>query len=214
MRLIFAWRTAAACCFRIPTTSSGCWSPKTGASSRITPSSFCSRCLGNGLLLNEGESWLRQRRLIQPAFSKPRVESYAPAMAECTQRMLDRVARWRQTHDIVAGHDAADDGDCRPDAARHRRGRRDSTKSPAPRIRDVRFSRPASARRCRCPFGCRRRATCGCKHASASSIASCSSSSTSGEPRAPAAAIFSRCCSTPATKKTAAASPTGRFATK
>src|SRR5439155_13736908 len=35
-------------------------------------------------------SWLRQRRLIQPAFSKQRVESYAPAMVECTQRMLEQ----------------------------------------------------------------------------------------------------------------------------
>src|SRR5262245_13643646 len=46
--------------------------------------------LGNGLLLNEGQSWLRQRRLIQPAFSKQRIEGYAPAMVECTQRMLDQ----------------------------------------------------------------------------------------------------------------------------
>jgi len=53
---------------------------------------FLRPLLGNGLLLNEGDSWLRQRRLIQPAFSKQRVESYAPAMVECTQRMLDQ---WR-----------------------------------------------------------------------------------------------------------------------
>src|SRR5947209_10203565 len=51
---------------------------------------FLRPLLGNGLLLNEGESWLRQRRLIQPAFSKQRVESYAPAMVECTQRMLEQ----------------------------------------------------------------------------------------------------------------------------
>jgi cytochrome P450 len=50
---------------------------------------FLKPLLGNGLLLNEGESWLRQRRLIQPAFSKQRVESYAPVMAESTQRLLD-----------------------------------------------------------------------------------------------------------------------------
>src|SRR6478609_6005123 len=50
---------------------------------------FLKPLLGNGLLLNEGESWLRQRRLIQPAFAKQRVESYAPVMAECTQSLLD-----------------------------------------------------------------------------------------------------------------------------
>ncbi len=62
---------------------------------------FLRPLLGNGLLLNEGASWLRQRRLIQPAFAKQRVESYAPAMAECTARMLDR---WQggQTLDIAA----------------------------------------------------------------------------------------------------------------
>jgi cytochrome P450 len=50
---------------------------------------FLRPLLGNGLLLNEGQSWLRQRRLIQPAFSKHQVESYAPVMAECTERLLD-----------------------------------------------------------------------------------------------------------------------------
>jgi cytochrome P450 len=53
---------------------------------------FLKPLLGNGLLLNEGASWLRQRRLIQPAFSRPQVESYAPAMVECTERLL---AGWR-----------------------------------------------------------------------------------------------------------------------
>ena len=48
--------------------------------------------LGNGLLLNEGEAWLRQRRIVQPAFGKHRVEGYVPAMMECTERML---AQWQ-----------------------------------------------------------------------------------------------------------------------
>jgi cytochrome P450 len=62
---------------------------------------FLRPLLGNGLLLNEGQSWLRQRRLIQPAFARQRVESYAPAMAGSTQRLLDQ---WHdgETHDIVA----------------------------------------------------------------------------------------------------------------
>jgi cytochrome P450 len=50
--------------------------------------SFLQPLLGKGLLLNEGDSWLRQRKLIQPAFARPRVESYAPAMVEATERML------------------------------------------------------------------------------------------------------------------------------
>src|SRR5262245_9131210 len=44
--------------------------------------------LGNGLLLSEGDFWLRQRRLAQPAFLRNRVLGYAPAMVEVTERML------------------------------------------------------------------------------------------------------------------------------
>lgn len=51
---------------------------------------FLRPLLGRGLLLNEGADWLRQRRLIQPAFARPRVEAYVPAMVECTQQMLSR----------------------------------------------------------------------------------------------------------------------------
>jgi len=45
--------------------------------------------LGNGLATSEGGFWHRQRKLIQPAFLKARVQSYAPAMAELTNQMLD-----------------------------------------------------------------------------------------------------------------------------
>lgn len=48
--------------------------------------------LGNGLVTSEGDFWLRQRRLIQPAFLKARVASYAPIMAELAEVML---ARWQ-----------------------------------------------------------------------------------------------------------------------
>jgi cytochrome P450 len=45
--------------------------------------------LGNGLVTSEGDFWLRQRRLSQPAFLKSRILSYAPVMADLTRRMLD-----------------------------------------------------------------------------------------------------------------------------
>jgi cytochrome P450 len=48
--------------------------------------------LGNGLVTSEGDFWLRQRRLSQPAFLKQRVLSYAPVMTDLTRRML---ADWR-----------------------------------------------------------------------------------------------------------------------
>jgi len=46
--------------------------------------------LGNGLVTSEGDFWLRQRRLSQPAFLKSRVLSYAPVMSSLTQQMLSR----------------------------------------------------------------------------------------------------------------------------
>jgi cytochrome P450 len=45
--------------------------------------------LGNGLFLSEGDTWLRQRRLAQPAFHPERIVSYAPIVITDTQRMLD-----------------------------------------------------------------------------------------------------------------------------
>src|SRR5258708_21718082 len=47
---------------------------------------------GDGLLTNEGESWLRQRRLSQPAFHRERVASYAKIMTGYIGGML---ASWR-----------------------------------------------------------------------------------------------------------------------
>src|SRR5262245_12001183 len=57
--------------------------------------------LGDGLLTSDGDFWLRQRRLMQPAFLKQRVESYGPIIVDYTLRML---ARWRdgETRDLHA----------------------------------------------------------------------------------------------------------------
>lgn len=46
--------------------------------------------VANGLLLSEGDLWMRQRRLAQPAFQKARMgEAYTPVVVECAQQMLD-----------------------------------------------------------------------------------------------------------------------------
>jgi cytochrome P450 len=55
-------------------------------------SRLLARVIGNGLLVNEGESWRRQRRLIQPAFHQRQLESYAGRMVEAATRGADR---WR-----------------------------------------------------------------------------------------------------------------------
>jgi cytochrome P450 len=47
------------------------------------------RILGNGLLTNEGKPWQRQRGLIQPAFRRENILSYAPVMTRAARRMLD-----------------------------------------------------------------------------------------------------------------------------
>ena len=49
---------------------------------------FNRRIFGNGLLTNEGDSWLRQRRLIQPAFHRDKIGSYGNTMVAYTERMM------------------------------------------------------------------------------------------------------------------------------
>jgi cytochrome P450 len=44
---------------------------------------------GNSILLSEGDFWLRQRRLVQPAFHPRRLQNYAAAMVNCTTRLLN-----------------------------------------------------------------------------------------------------------------------------
>ena len=55
--------------------------------------------LGKGLLTNEGDSWFRQRRLIQPVFHRKRIEGYGQIMVDYTEQML---ATWHpdQSRDI------------------------------------------------------------------------------------------------------------------
>ncbi|WP_181233821.1 cytochrome P450 [Enhygromyxa salina] len=49
--------------------------------------------LGNGLLVSDGELWRRQRRLVQPAFSRDRIADYAGGMVEAARR---HAAAWRE----------------------------------------------------------------------------------------------------------------------
>ncbi|MCA9573896.1 MAG: cytochrome P450 [Sandaracinaceae bacterium] len=42
--------------------------------------------LGEGLLTSEGDFWLRQRRIAQPAFHKKRIDALTPAMTEAAER--------------------------------------------------------------------------------------------------------------------------------
>ena len=46
--------------------------------------------IGHGLLTNNGEDWLRQRRLIQPAFSRKNVNSLADLMGDELKKVFER----------------------------------------------------------------------------------------------------------------------------
>lgn len=54
---------------------------------------------GEGLLTSEGDFWLRQRRLAQPAFHKSRVTAYGERMVSLTQSFAER---WQhgETRDV------------------------------------------------------------------------------------------------------------------
>jgi cytochrome P450 len=45
--------------------------------------------LGNGLFTSDGDFWLRQRRLAQPAFHRRRVAAFGDLMTEATLAMLE-----------------------------------------------------------------------------------------------------------------------------
>lgn len=59
------------------------------------------RLLGNGLLTSEGDVWLRQRRLLQPAFHRQRLAAYGKVMAAQARRHF---ASWRdgEVRDVYA----------------------------------------------------------------------------------------------------------------
>jgi cytochrome P450 len=56
---------------------------------------------GNGLITSEGDFWLRQRRLMQPAFSARRFNGYAQMMTDEVQRVADRWAQQIETNGVL-----------------------------------------------------------------------------------------------------------------
>lgn len=60
--------------------------------------------LGEGLLTSEGDFWLRQRRLAQPAFHRHRIAGLGTIMTDETQKLLQRwdaIARYGSAFDVA-----------------------------------------------------------------------------------------------------------------
>jgi cytochrome P450 len=51
-----------------------------------------SQVTGRGLLTSDGDFWLKQRRLMQPAFHRRRLQSYGSVIVQSTAAMLERWA--------------------------------------------------------------------------------------------------------------------------
>ena len=64
---------------------------------------FMRRLFGEGLLTSEGEFWVRQRRLSQPAFHRDRVASYSHTIVQYTREMLEtwRGGETRNVHEEI-----------------------------------------------------------------------------------------------------------------
>jgi cytochrome P450 len=61
-----------------------------------------SAAIGQGLLTSEGQLWQRQRRLIQPLFTRKQIATYATLMAEEAERTADRWDRAGQKGTVDA----------------------------------------------------------------------------------------------------------------
>jgi cytochrome P450 len=64
------------------------------------PMQVLARWNGNSVLISEGDEWLRQRRMVQPAFNPRRFERYASCMVSRTRNRLDR---WLKTVETAGG---------------------------------------------------------------------------------------------------------------
>jgi cytochrome P450 len=64
-------------------TNQHCYNKDTRSSAKIAG------ITGAGLLTNNGDAWLRQRRLMQPVFNAQRLLAYTDLIVQATDRMLD-----------------------------------------------------------------------------------------------------------------------------
>lgn len=61
-----------------------------------------SRVLGEGLLISEGDTWTRQRRMLGPGFAPPRMRAYGDIMVDEAQRTA---SRWSDATTVALEHE-------------------------------------------------------------------------------------------------------------
>jgi cytochrome P450 len=61
---------------------------------------FLRRALGNGLVTSEGDFWLRQRRIAQPAFHRDRLASLTQVMTLSIKEMLVKWTTYQQNNQL------------------------------------------------------------------------------------------------------------------
>lgn len=61
------------------------------------PLEMAKQLIGDGLLTSEGEFHKRQARIIQPAFHRKKVESYAPVITDCVEHMM---INWQEGFEV------------------------------------------------------------------------------------------------------------------
>ena len=57
--------------------------------------------VGKGLLSNDGESWLRQRRLAQPAFHRGQIQEMGSVMTAAVERRFSRWEQFARSEEVV-----------------------------------------------------------------------------------------------------------------
>ncbi|CAH1201506.1 Pentalenene oxygenase [Paenibacillus plantiphilus] len=62
------------------------------------------RFFGKGLLTNDGDTWLKNRRLLQPAFRPQSIDSYTQTITESTEIMLQQWDSIAEQQQVVDGH--------------------------------------------------------------------------------------------------------------
>lgn len=66
------------------------------------PTKVVGRIIGNGILTSDGEYWLRQRRLVQPAFHKHQLQNLSRLMVAETQDFVDMIRRKQEPQEVFS----------------------------------------------------------------------------------------------------------------